>query len=174
MKWKKKKKYPKTGTTCRISSIPNVDKANENPKTNHEPNLCIVQNVAGDEWIFQGDNSRNEFCEWLFTTEHANCTVMAHNFQGYDSYFVLQYLREHGVKYDVIMRGAKVLSLTVDMFNIRFVDSLNFSPMKLANFPKTFGIEELAKGYFLISLTRKKTRNISAPFHLRPTTTQTG
>ena len=47
---------------------------------------------------FQGDNTRNEFCEWLFTTEHANCTVMAHNFQGYDSYFVLQYLREHGVK----------------------------------------------------------------------------
>ena len=115
---------------------------------NHEPNLCIVQNEAGDEWIFQGDNTRYEFCEWLFTTEHANCRVMAHNFQGYDSYFVLQYLREHGVKYDVIMRGAKVLSLTVDMFNIRFVDSLNFIPMKLANFPKTFGIEELAKGYF--------------------------
>ena len=45
------------------------------------------------------------------------------------------------------MRGAKVLSLTVDMFNIRFVDSPNFIPMKLANFPKTFGIEELAKGY---------------------------
>ena len=53
---------------------------------NHELNLCIVQNEAGDEWIFQGDNTRNEFCEWLFTTEHANCTVMAHNFQGYDSY----------------------------------------------------------------------------------------
>ena len=77
---------------------------------NHEPNLCIVQNEAGDEWIFQGDNTRNEFCEWLFTTEHANCKVMAHNFQGYVSYVVLQYLREHGVKYDVIMRGAKVLS----------------------------------------------------------------
>ena len=81
---------------------------------NHEPNLCIVQNEAGDEWIFQSDNTQNEFCEWLFTTEHANCRVMAHNFQGYDSYFILQYLREHGVKYDVIMRGAKVLSLTVD------------------------------------------------------------
>ena len=94
---------------------------------NHEPNLCIVQNEAGEEWIFQGDNTRDEFCEWLFTDEHANCTVMAHNFQGYDSYFILQYLREQGVKYDVIMRGAKVLSLTVEMFNIRFIDSLNFS-----------------------------------------------
>ena len=26
---------------------------------NHEPNLCIVQNEAGDEWIFQGDNTWN-------------------------------------------------------------------------------------------------------------------
>ena len=68
---------------------------------------------------------------------------MAHNFQGYDSYFILQYLREHGVEYDVIMRGAKVLSLTVGMFNTRFIDSLNFFLMRLANLPKTFGIEEL-------------------------------
>ena len=37
-------------------------------------------------------------------TEHANCMVMAHNFQGYDSYFVLQYLGKQCVKYDVIMQ----------------------------------------------------------------------
>ena len=98
----------------------------------HEPNLCIVQNEAGDKWVFQGDNTRNEFCEWLFTNEHANCIVMAHNFQGYDSYFILQYLRENGVKYDVIMRGAKVLTLSIDMFKIKFIDSLNFVPMRLA------------------------------------------
>ena len=109
----------------------------------HEPNLCIVQNEAGDEWIFEGDTTQKVFCEWLFTPEHAGCTVMAQNFQGYDSYFVLQYLREQGVKYDVIMRGGKTLSLKVPMFNICFIYSLNFIPMKLANFPKTFGIEEL-------------------------------
>ena len=59
---------------------------------NHEPNLCVVQDEAGEEWIFQGDKTVDEFCEWLFTTEHTGCTVMAHNFQGYDSYFILQYL----------------------------------------------------------------------------------
>ena len=63
----------------------------------HEPNLCIVQNEAGEEWIFQGDTTQKDFCEWLFTDDHIGCTVMAHNFQGYDSYFVLQYLREQGV-----------------------------------------------------------------------------
>ena len=50
---------------------------------NHGPNLCIVQNEAGDKWIFHRDNTRNEICEWLFMSEHANCMVMAHNFQGY-------------------------------------------------------------------------------------------
>ena len=87
---------------------------------NHEPNLCVVQNEAGDEWVFEGDNTWNEFCEWLFQKERVNSMVMVHNFQGYDSYFVLQFLRENGVKYDVIMRGAKVLSLTVPMCKIKF------------------------------------------------------
>ena len=114
----------------------------------HEPNLCVVQNEAGEEWIFQGDTTQKDFCEWLFTDDHIGCTVMAHNFQGYDSYFVLQYLREQGVMYEVIMRGGKTLSLQVTMLNMKFIDSLKFIPMRLANFPKTFGIEELAKGYF--------------------------
>ena len=163
IKWKKKKKYPKTGTTCRIL-----------PYRISTRRICIVQNEAGDEWIFQGDNTRDEFCEWLFTTEHGNCRVMAHNFQGYDSYFVLQYLREHGVKYDVIMRGAKVLSLTVDMFNVRFVDSLNFTPMKLANFPKTFGIEELAKGYFPHLFNKKENESYVGPIPPAPYYNPTG
>ena len=32
----------------------------------HEPNLCVIQNEAGDEWVFEGDNTRKEFCKWLF------------------------------------------------------------------------------------------------------------
>ena len=120
---------------------------------NHEPNLCVVQDEAGKEWVFKGDKTRDEFCEWLFTEEHTGCTVMAHNFQGYDSYFILQYLREHGVKYDVIMRGAKVLSLTVDMFNIRFIDSLNFFPMRLANLPKTF-VYKIAEFKFVLKYSK--------------------
>jgi hypothetical protein len=26
---------------------------------NHEPNLCVIQNETGDEWVFEGDNTRN-------------------------------------------------------------------------------------------------------------------
>ena len=32
--------------------------------------------------------------------------------------------------------------------NIRILDSLNFLPLPLASLPKSFGLEELKKGYF--------------------------
>jgi hypothetical protein len=134
----------------------------------HEPNLCIIHNEAGDEWVFEGDTTQKDFCEWLFSKEYENCIVMAHNFQGYDSYFILQYLRQNGVKYDVIMRGAKVITLSVPMFKIKFIDSLSFIPMKLANFPKTFGLTELAKGYFPHLFNKKENEHYIGPLPPSP------
>ena len=61
------------------------------------------------------------------------------------------------------MHGAKVLSLKVELFDIRFIDSLNFIPMKLANLPKTFGIEELAKGHFPHFFNKKENENCVGP-----------
>ena len=114
----------------------------------HKANLCIVHDEAGREKLFQGNTTIKDFCEWLFTQEHQDCIVVAHNFQGYDGYFIQNYLNENGVKYEIILRGAKILSLTVPMFNMKFIDSLNFIPMSLAKFPKTFGKTEMCKGYF--------------------------
>ena len=85
---------------------------------------------------------------------------MAHNFQGYDGYFILQYLYKNGVVPEVIMRGAKLLTIYVPMIKIKFIDALCFIPMKLANFPKTFRIAELAKGIFHICLTEQRIRRI--------------
>ncbi|XP_028405740.1 uncharacterized protein LOC114528308 [Dendronephthya gigantea] len=129
----------------------------------HEPNLCIVHNEAGDEWVFQGDKTRDEFCEWLFTNEHANCIVMAHNFQGYDGYFIQKYLHKNGIVPEVITRGAKILTLEVPVFNMKFIDSLNFLPMPLAAFPKTFGLNELAKGYFPHFFNKKENEHYIGP-----------
>ena len=122
----------------------------------HKPNLCIIHNEAGDEWLFQGKNTNVDFCKWLFTEEHKDCIVVAHNFQGYDGYFIQNFLNENGVKYEVILRGAKILSMTIPMFNIKFIDSLNCIPMSLAKFPQTFGMSELCKGSSLTCLTEKK------------------
>ena len=129
----------------------------------HEANLCIVHNEAGREWLFQGSDTVKKFCEWLLTKEHQGCIVVAHNFQGYDGYFIQNYLNKNAVKYEVILRGAKILSMTIPMFNIKFIDSLNFIPMSLAKFPKTFGKTELCKGYFPHLFNKEENQNYVGP-----------
>jgi hypothetical protein len=85
--------------------------------------------------------------------------VVAHNFQGYDGYFIQRYLHENGVIPEVIMCGANILTMYVPMLKIKFNDSLSFIPMRLADFPKTFGLNEFAKGYFPHLFNRKENQN---------------
>ena len=123
----------------------------------HEPNLCVVYNEEGEVATFRGKNTVKDFCKWLFTPEHDQSIVIAHNFQGYDSYFILNHLNQEAIPYEVIYNGAKCMTLTTKRkgkkrkqfaVEIKFIDSLNFIPMALARFPKTFGLDELCKGYF--------------------------
>jgi hypothetical protein len=128
----------------------------------HTPNLCVVQNESGNKMVFSGLNTKEEFCDWLFQKENANTTFVAHNFQAYDGYFILQYLYNNGVTPEVITRGAKILSLTVPELNIKFIDSC-FIPMHLTDFPKTFGITQLEKGYFPHFFNRAENQSYIGP-----------
>ena len=122
----------------------------------HEVNLCVVYDEEGEVAVFRGKNTVAEFCQWLFTREHDKCIVIAHNFKGYDSYPILKQLNQEAIPYDVIYNGAKCVTLTTKTkqkrtlfaIEITFIDSMNFIPMALAKFPKTFGQDELCKGYF--------------------------
>ena len=114
----------------------------------HVPNFCVVQDEKGNEEIFKGDNTVEDFCKWAFRKDHENCIFVAHNFKGYDSYFVQDYLNKNCVHFDLICTGAKIMCLRVPMFGIKFIDSYNFIPMALAKFPETFDRNELRKGYF--------------------------
>ena len=118
----------------------------------HEVNLCVVYDQTGEVNVFRGKDTVKDFCNWLLTPQHQDCIVMAHNFQGYDSYPILKYLNENAIEYKVIYNGAKCVTLTTGgekfAIKIKFIDSLNFIPMALAKFPKTFAQSELCKGYF--------------------------
>ena len=122
----------------------------------HEVNLCVVYDEEGEVKVFRGKNTVKDFCKWLFTREHDKSIVIAHNFQGYDSYPILKQLNQEAIPYDVIYNGAKCVTLTTKTkqkrklfaIEIKFIDSLNFIPMALGRFPKTFGQDELCKGYF--------------------------
>ena len=129
----------------------------------HRPNLCVVYEEKKEVALFQGENTVKEFCQWLLTPEHKGCIAIAHNFQGYDSYFIIKFLNENAIHYEIIYRGAKCLSMTIPMLNIRFIDSLNFIPMGLAKFPKTFGQPELCKGYFPHLFNKDENQNYVGP-----------
>ena len=129
----------------------------------HRPNLCVVHDEVGEVRLFEGKDTAEQFCKWLFTDEHKNCIVIAHNFQGYDGYFIKDYLIKNVIQYEVIYRGAKSLSLKVPLYRIKFIDSLNFIPMALSKFPKTFGQDELCKGYFPHAFNKDENQNYIGP-----------
>ena len=121
----------------------------------HEVNLCVVHDESGEAAVFQGKNTVKDFCTWLLTPQHQDCIVIAHNFQGYDSYPILKFLNENAIACDAIYNGTKCMTLKTKTkgshqfgIRIKFIDSLNFIPMALAKFPKTFAQPELCKGYF--------------------------
>ena len=129
----------------------------------HHPNLCVVYDEEKEVALFQGEDTLKEFCQWLLTPEHKGCIVVAHNFQGYDGYFITKFLNENAIHYEIIYRGAKILSMTIPMLNIKFIDSLNFIPMGLAKFPKTFAQPELCKGYFPHLFNKDSNQNYVGP-----------
>ena len=129
----------------------------------HCPNLCVVHDEEKEVALFEGKDTVREFCKWVFTEEHKDCILIAHNFQGYDGYFITEYLIENAIHYEIIYRGAKSISLKVPEWGIRFIDSLNFIPMSLAKFPKTFGQDELCKGYFPHTFNKDENQNYVGP-----------
>ena len=121
----------------------------------HEVNLCVVYDEKKEVGVFQDKNAVKDFCTWLFTPEHQDCIVIAHNFQGYDSYPIIKFLNENAIECDATYNGTKCVTLKTKTkekhqfkIKIKFIDSLNFIPMALSKFPKTFGQDELCKGYF--------------------------
>jgi len=119
--------------------------------------------------VFKGDTCLDKFGHWLFSQENRGATVLAHNARGFDSQFLLEYLHKQGtVKPKVVTRGiifhyvvqflfcnTNFLSglevLSLEAGGVRVIDTLNFLPMPLSAFPKTFGITESKRGIFPIS-----------------------
>ena len=101
------------------------------------------------EMIFRGANTMSDFGRWLFSPQHRNVYALAHNARAYDGYFLYNYIINNSMVPDIIFRGTKIMSLKVGSgLNITLLDSLNFLSMPLADLPKSFGLNEMKKGYF--------------------------
>ena len=116
----------------------------------HEPNLLVAETEEDSEpVVFPGKDCVKNFLEWLeeLTEEdERKVTVLAHNFQGYDGYFVVKEYYGTNQIIEQLRNGCKLLEVQHD--SVRFIDSMSFFQMPLSAFPKTFGLTDLKKGYF--------------------------
>jgi len=112
----------------------------------HVVNYCIVHDFNDTENIF---TCIGDFCKWAFVKKPKGYIFVAHYGKCYDFQFIAEWLIDHGVKPHITHNGQKIIQLEVKFdYNIRFIDSISFTLMTLKDFPKTFGLKELAKGYF--------------------------
>ena len=120
------------------------------PQEQHIPNLVVAETEDDDRPVrFPGEHCLRDFLEWLDTlmqNDTRQVNVLAHNFQGYDGYFVVHQYHTDSQTVEQLRNGCKLLEVKRD--RIRFIDSLSFFQMPLSAFPKTFGLTELRKGYF--------------------------
>ena len=120
------------------------------PKEQHIANLVVAETENDDPpKRFSGPFCTRDFLEWLDTltlNDTRQVNVLAHNFQGYDGYFIIhQYYGDNRIVQQ-LRNWCKLLEVKHD--HIRFIDSMSFFQMPLSAFPKTFGLTELCKGYF--------------------------
>ncbi len=101
------------------------------------------------EMVFSGRGTVTDFCQWLVSAQHRGVTALAHNARSYDNFFIYRYLIRNSIKPEIIFRGAKIMFLHIGrQLDIRLVDSLNFLTMPLSELPRSFGLDEMKKGFF--------------------------
>ena len=146
----------------------------EGDSLQHVPNLVVACTDTSDLYYLYGSSCIRDFVRWVDTLlgednnnnddddddseeedSKRQITLIAHNFQGYDSYFIIQEYHRQARSLTQIRNGGKVLELKVgktDHERIRFIDSMSFLTMPLSAFTKTFGFDEddlnLKNGFF--------------------------
>ena len=89
----------------------------------------------------------NSFCEFIISEGNFGSTIIAHNQRAFDLILLSGELLKYGIVPQIINDGAKILCLTIEEANIRFIDSLSFISTKLSQFDKCFQLKT-RKGYF--------------------------
>ena len=132
---------------------------------NHVANLLVAEMDQNDQQhSFRGESCIEDFVKWLQDIQEMSgrkLIVVAHNFKGYDSYFLLEEYYRQMILPKQLVNGCKILFMSVG--NIHFKDSLCFLPMALAAFSETFGLTELKKGFFPHFFNRSENQDYVGP-----------
>lgn len=118
----------------------------------HFVNLAVSQEADGTMWpVFY---NIHDWVQHMLLPEHKGKTFIFHNGRGFDFHPILNELMVIGKSVKPIMVGRKVIFMNVPDKLIysaksgrRFIDSVNFLPMPLKAFSKTFDLTTV-KGYY--------------------------
>ena len=106
-----------------------------------------------------GYDAVEKLCDWLFTAENYNSTVIAHNQGGYDGRFILQYCLKRGLHpTQYIRQGSRIMYMAFKKHRLRFVDSLHFFLEPLHKLSATYNIDT-KKGFFPHHFNRPGNQN---------------
>ena len=84
----------------------------------HHCNCLCVKGQDGEEQTFYSPSALCDVTAWMLQKEQA--TFIAHNFGGYDSYFILNGLVDESICPKIIPRGGKILSLSISGKKLNF------------------------------------------------------
>ena len=160
--YRKQKKCQHCGSPC----IKCKNLISKLPRGHDEREVCSKSPDCGlRRASFFGEGCETRFCDFVFNDSFTNYSVIFHNFQGYDSYFLMNYICQHGFSPLVLYRGSKILAAnTRGRLQIRLIDSLNFLQMPLAAMPGVFGLENIKKGNFPYLFNRPENYGYVGPY----------
>ncbi|KAB5567811.1 hypothetical protein PHYPO_G00237130, partial [Pangasianodon hypophthalmus] len=115
----------------------------------HVPFLVYAKTLKGEEKWFYGHGCVKHFLMYFRNERYRRNVFIAHNAKGFDSYLVLKGMLKEGLSpRHILMTGSKILSFEDPHYELKFIDSLSFLPMRLSDFPKALGFTDQTKGYF--------------------------
>lgn len=118
----------------------------------HVVNLAVTIEFDGTEWpVFY---NIHDWVQHMLLPDHKGKTFIFHNGRGFDFHPIFNELMLIGRSVKPVMTGRKVIFMNVpekilfsNRSGRRFIDSVNFLPMPLKAFSKTFNLEAV-KGFY--------------------------
>ena len=117
------------------------------------PNLVVLQDQDAVEYVWEGEGCMLEFCNFIFMSTDSLAAspgkqiLFAHNSSGFDSVLVLQTCMDY-LSEDPRVTFNHGRPIKVCIGNISILDSYAYLLCRLADLPKSFPLEDVAKGMF--------------------------
>jgi hypothetical protein len=129
--------------------------------TRTKPDWLPTKNTTKQD--SNNDSCILDFLHFFMRKEFQGMTFLSHNGGKFDTNFILCHLLRLGFMPNSLLNGASIMSLTIEEFDIRFVDSRNWLQGSLSALSERFPTIEAKKGVFPIKFNCLTSFNYGGP-----------